>query len=250
MKETNLNNFFLQHARVALAFSGGVDSAYLLYAAKSCGVQVKAYFVKSQFQPDFELEDARRIAEELSTELVIISCDVLAEKKIRENPVDRCYHCKNKIFSKILEAAAADGFDTVIDGTNASDDAGDRPGMRALAEMKVLSPLRICGITKEEVRARSKEAGLFTWDKAAYACLATRVPTGESISEEKLQKIYGAEKILHQMGFSDFRVRLYHGAARLQLPGKELERAAVLRKEIREKLKPHFKKIFLDLEER
>lgn len=250
MKDEKLKEFFAEHSEVALAFSGGVDSAYLLYAAKKSGAKVKAYFVKSQFQPEFELEDARRLARELSAEMTVISCDILAEKKVRENPQDRCYYCKNTIFSKILEAAAADGFDTVIDGTNASDDAGDRPGMRALAEMKVLSPLRISGISKDEVRIRSKEAGLFTWNKPAYACLATRVPAGEPVTEEKLQKVCEAEKALYRMGFSDFRVRLYHGAAGLQLPGKELERAVILRREIREKLKPYFEKIFLDLEER
>lgn len=250
MKDEKLKNFFAIHRRVALAFSGGVDSAYLLYAAKTSGAQIKAYFVKSRFQPDFELGDARRLADELSAELTVIPCDILAEKEVVKNPKDRCYYCKTRIFSKILEAAAADGFDTVIDGTNASDDADDRPGMRALSEMKVLSPLRICGITKEEVRARSKEAGLFTWNKAAYACLATRVPTGEVITEEKLEKVSSAEQILYNMGFSDLRVRLCHGAAGLQLPGEQLERAAVLRREIREKLKPYFEKIFLDLEER
>lgn len=250
MKYKDLREFFEIHAKVALAFSGGVDSAYLLKEAVNCGAEVKAYFVKSQFQPDFELEDAARLAEELGTDMQVISCDVLADPVICQNSGDRCYYCKNRIFRDILQAAKEDGFETVIDGTNASDDAGNRPGMRALAEMKVLSPLRLCGITKEEVRRRSKAEGLFTWDKPAYACLATRIPEGEMITEEKLHRIELAEKALSSIGFSDFRIRLFHGAARLQVKASQMEQAVCRREEIRAALKPYFDSTLLDLEER
>ena len=245
-----LKEFFKAYPKVAIAFSGGVDSAYLLHEAKMHGADIKAYFVKSQFQPDFELEDAVRLAEELGAEMKVISCDVLADSVICENSGDRCYYCKNRIFRDILQAAKEDGFETVIDGTNASDDAEDRPGMRVLAEMQVLSPLRLCGITKEEVRARSKEAGLFTWDKPAYACLATRIPQGEMITGEKLRRIELAEKALSSMGFSDFRIRLFHSAARLQVKASQMEQAVCRREEIRAALKPYFDSTLLDLEER
>ena len=250
MEYKNLRGFFEIHTKIALAFSGGVDSAYLLKEAVNCGAEVKAYFVKSQFQPDFELEDAVRLAEELGAEMKVISCDVLADSVICENSGDLCYYCKNRIFRDILQAAKEDGFETVIDGTNASDDAEDRPGMRVLAEMQVLSPLRLCGITKEEVRARSKEAGLFTWDKPAYACLATRIPQGEMITGEKLRRIELAEKALSSMGFSDFRIRLFHSAARLQVKASQMEQAVCRREEIRAALKPYFDSTLLDLEER
>ena len=204
----NLKVFFQENPKVALAFSGGVDSAYLLYAAMENGAQVRAYYVKSAFQPRFELEDARRLARELGADMRELGADVLASSVIAANPADRCYHCKKMIFAAIAGAAAEDGFPVLMDGTNSSDDAGDRPGMRALRELSVRSPLRECGLTKTMIRQLSKEAGLFTWDKPAYACLATRIPTGTEITEEKLQKTEAAEKYLSSVGLTDFRVRM------------------------------------------
>lgn len=204
----DLKDFFHQNPNVALAFSGGVDSAYLLYAALANGAQVRAYYVKSAFQPRFELEDARRLATELGADMEEIKEDVLADPAIAANPADRCYHCKKRIFAAIAKAATMDGFPVLLDGTNASDDAGDRPGMRALAELSVRSPLRECGLTKDEIRRRSKEAGLFTWDKPAYACLATRIPTGTEITRERLCRTEAAESYLAEIGLTDFRVRL------------------------------------------
>lgn len=245
-----LGEFFEQHPKVALGFSGGVDSAYLLYAAIRCGADVRAYFVKSQFQPAFELEDARRLARQLNADLNVISCDALADATVAANPENRCYYCKQRIFGLLKRAAAEDGYTCIIDGTNASDQAGDRPGMRALSEMEVLSPLRLCGLTKAEIRERSKEAGLFTWDKPSYACLATRIPTGEIITAEKLRRAEQGEQALMEMGFSDFRIRLYGGAARLQLPGEQMARAVEKRGLICQRLKPYFDIVLLDLEER
>lgn len=250
MEDRNLKEFFTNHPKAALAFSGGVDSAYLLYAAKACGADVTAYFVKSQFQPAFELADARRLAGELSAELRILACDVLEDKIVADNPKNRCYYCKKRIFNMILEAAAKDGYDVIIDGTNASDEAGDRPGMKALSEMRVLSPLRLCGITKEEVRNRSKAAGLFTWDKPSYACLATRVPAGEKITEEKLRRVEGAENALMELGFSDFRIRLFHDSARVQLPEAQMGRFIAAGKAVNEALKPYFDIVLLDMQSR
>ena len=182
----NLSEFFTENPQVAIAFSGGVDSAYLLYAALQCGAKVRAYYVRSVFQPQFELDDGIRLAKELGADLRILEADVLTPEAVASNPPDRCYHCKKIIFEAIGEAARADGFSVLLDGTNASDEEGDRPGMRALRELSVLSPLRLCGLTKDEIRRLSREAGLFTWDKPAYACLATRIPAGERITEEKL----------------------------------------------------------------
>ena len=203
----DLKYFFQENPKVALAFSGGVDSAYLLYAAMENGAQVRAYYVKSVFQPQFELEDARRLAAELGADMRELKAEVL-DPAIAANPADRCYYCKKKIFAAIAETAAADGFPVLMDGTNASDNAGDRPGMRALAELSVRSPLRECRLTKDEIRRRSKEAGLFTWDKPAYACLATRIPTGTEITEEKLCRTERAESYLASVGLRDFRVRM------------------------------------------
>lgn len=166
---------------MALAFSGGVDSSYLLYAALQNGADVHAYYVKSAFQPQFELEDAQKLAKQVGAKLTIMQANVLANETVVANPKNRCYYCKQVIFTGIGKQAAQDGYTTLLDGTNASDDAADRPGMKALQELSVLSPLRLCGLTKTEIRKRSKAAGLFTWDKPSYACLATRIPTGRPL---------------------------------------------------------------------
>ena len=178
-----LEQFFAEKREVAVAVSGGVDSADLLYAAKRYAARVKAYYVSTAFQPEFELEDARRLADELGADMLVLHVDVLSNSAVTANPSDRCYHCKNTLFRQILRAAENDGFPVLLDGTNASDDAGDRPGMRALRELSVRSPLRECGLTKAEIRRLSREAGLFTWDKPAYACLATRIRTGEDAQQ-------------------------------------------------------------------
>lgn len=246
----NLQEFFRINPKVALAFSGGVDSAYLLYAAKKHGAEARAYYVKSAFQPQFELEDAKRLAEELGADMKVLEADVLGDVLVTANPTDRCYHCKKRIFTEIVKAAAAEGFPVLMDGTNATDDAGDRPGMRALRELSVRSPLRECGLTKDEIRRLSKEAGLFTWKKPAYACLATRIPTGELITAEKLQKTEQAEDYLFSLGLTDFRVRLFGSAARLQFPEGQLSKVLEKRTEIVEELKKYYDAVLLDLEVR
>lgn len=245
-----LGNFFEQHPRVALAFSGGCDSAYLFYAALACGAQVEAYYVCSSFQPAFERADARRLAELFRGKLHELSVDVLADAQVRENPAERCYFCKRRIFSAIAHAAQTDGYTTIIDGTNASDDAFDRPGMRALQEMQVLSPLRLCGMEKKMVRALSRTAGLFTWDKPAYACLATRVPTGVPITAEMLEKVERVETRLAEMGFSDFRARLNGNGVRLELPEVQMEYLLQRRLEVLAALEADFSEITLNLRAR
>ena len=204
-----------------------------------------------------DLEDAKKLAVSLEAEMTILPLNVLELSAVRENPSDRCYHCKNAIFSRILEAAEKDGFQEVMDGTNASDDAGDRPGMRALRELRVLSPLRICGVTKKALREYSRNAGLFTWNKPAYACLATRVPTGCSIDQEILKKIERAETCLTRLGFSDFRVRVWKDPAgqdswnaRLQLTESQFSLLSEKRLEVLELLKPDFSQVLLDLSAR
>lgn len=245
-----LRDFFAEHPRAALAFSGGVDSAYLLYAALACGADVRPYFVDSAFQPRFELADARRLCGELGAELRVLPVDILAEPRVAANPPDRCYHCKRAIFSAVAAAAARDGYPLLLDGTNASDPEGDRPGMRALRELAVRSPLRECGLAKGEVRRRSREAGLFTWDKPAYACLATRVPAGEPITAEALARTERAEGFLSSLGFTDFRVRLLGGCARVQVAAGQLPLALERRGEIISELKRHYGGVLLDLEAR
>lgn len=245
-----IKQFFEENPKVAVAFSGGVDSAYLLYAAVRYGKEIKAYYVKTPFQPQFEQEDAMHLAEELKAEMKILEVDVLRCREVRDNPPDRCYYCKRLLFQNIAEAAKADGFPLLVDGTNASDDASDRPGMRALRELQVRSPLRECGLTKKIIRQQSREAGLFTWNKPAYACLATRITTGESITEEKLARTEMAENYLMGLGFRDFRVRSSGDTAKIQILERDFHKVAAQRAEIVGELRRYYKNVLLDLEER
>ena len=245
-----LEVFFKDNPSAALAFSGGVDSSYLLYAAMEHGADVKAYYVKTAFQPAFELRDAQAVAALAGAKLTIVEQDALKDCRVAANTADRCYYCKHAIFNTIIRLAAADGYKLVIDGTNASDDAGDRAGMRALSELSVRSPLRECGLIKSEIRKLSKEAGLPTWDKPAYACLATRIPTGRAITADLLSKVEIAEDMLFSMGFTDFRVRVAGDAAKLQLPSAQLAAALEKREAILGGLKPLFPAVLLDMEAR
>ena len=245
-----LQAFFQANPRAALAFSGGVDSAYLLWAGRHWGCDLTAYYVRTAFQPEFEYEDARRLAEEVGVPLRVVEADILSVPPAAANGPDRCYHCKRALFALLWEAARRDGHTLLLDGTNASDDAGDRPGLRALRELEVRSPLRECGLTKAEIRAQSKKAGLFTWNKPAYACLATRIPTGTAITAGDLERVEAAEGALFALGFTDFRVRLLSGAARIQLPADQWDRASEQREAIRKALSPRFDAVLLDLETR
>lgn len=245
-----LKEFFEKYPRVALGFSGGVDSAYLLYAGKKYGADIRPYFIKTAFQPEFELRDAHRLTEELGIELTVVEYDILAETQVAPNPPNRCYYCKSALFGALKQQALKDGYEILLDGTNASDEASDRPGMKAVRELKVLSPLRDCGLTKNEIRKLSREAGLFTWEKPSYACLATRIPTGVPINGTLLTRIERGEEALAALGFSDFRIRLFHDAARLQIPEKQFEMLFQKRKEVQKALEPYFDVLLLDLEER
>ena len=245
-----LEEFFRSVPKAALAFSGGTDSAFLMWAAKHYGCDLKAYYVNTAFQPEFELEDARRLSEELSVPMKIVEKDILAVPEAAENGPRRCYYCQQAIFTALWEAARADGYTVLLDGTNASDNAADRPGMKALRELSVRSPLRECGITKPEIRRLSQEAGLFTWEKPAYACLATRIPAGTRIVDEDLKRVESAENMLAGLGFRDFRVRMYHGGARLQVTEEQLALALEKRLEIVSGLRELFPAVMLDMEPR
>lgn len=245
-----IQDFFKENPICAVAFSGGVDSACLLWAAAAYGSRTAAYFVKTPFQPVFELEDARETAGRLGAELRVLEADILSVPEVAANPTDRCYYCKRALFARILEEAARDGFPMVLDGCNASDDASDRPGMRALRELGVRSPLRECGIDKAGVRRLARQAGLPVWDKPSYACLATRVPAGRTIIQGDLERVERGEEALSRLGFRDFRLRLTAGGAKLQLPEGQLPLALERRADILSALETDFPELTLDLRPR
>ena len=242
--------FFHEKKEVAIAFSGGVDSAVLLLLAAKYAQRTKAYYVKSQFQPQFELDDAVKTAEMLHIEMEIIPMDVLLFHNIVANSENRCYYCKKEIFSRILKHAEKDGFHTVLDGTNASDDISDRPGFKALQELEVLSPLKICGYTKSQIRRIAKQYNLIVADKPSYACLATRIPTDTVISGEELAITEKAENEMREIGFRNFRIRYINGDAKLELSRRDF----VLFNEIKDKvcsvLSNYYQNVYLDLKER
>ena len=211
-----LKEFFEANPKAALAFSGGTDSAYLLWAAVQAGADVQPYFVRSAFQPQFELADAERLCAQLGLTLRVLDCDVLARPEIAANPPERCYYCKRALFTRLLSAAREEGYPLVMDGTNASDPEDDRPGMKALRELGVRSPLREVGLRKCDVRRLSAQAGLFTAGKPSYACLATRIPSGTAIEPAMLETVETAEGLLAGRGYRNFRVRLRPWGALLQ----------------------------------
>ena len=194
-----LDAFFARTPRLAVAFSGGCDSSFLLAAALRAGCDVRAYGVRTAFQPAFEIDDAKRLAAELGADFELVDADVLAQGEICANGPDRCYRCKTFIFSTILARMAEDGFEVLADGTNVTDDPANRPGFQALAELGVVSPLRRAGMTKDDVRAASRELGLFTADKPSFSCLAVHVPEGERITAASLKAAARSPEVVSRL---------------------------------------------------
>ena len=239
----DIKEFFKKYNSAAIAFSGGVDSAFLLYCAKECGADVTAYYIKSAFQPQFELDDAKRIASELEIPLKIIEINIFDYEEVRRNDSLRCYYCKNRIFSQIKTQAKSDGYSVILDGTNASDDSGDRPGMKALEELKVLSPLRLCGYTKDEIRKQAKNAGLFVWNKPAYACLATRIKPNEKITPNALKLVERAEMFMMDLGFKNIRVRVSQNEATIILKDNNQELLKAKKDIVEKEFSKYFSKV-------
>ena len=218
--------------KVAVACSGGVDSTALLLAASEAFLndpeKVRGFMVFSCFEDEEMAEGDLKILRNIGTEISRISLNPLDSKDIRENREDRCYYCKKFIFSTILKEAEKMGEGVfLLEGSNADDDPGDRPGTRALSEMKILSPLRELGIGKADVRSILKEKNIENWDKPSQSCLATRIPHGHEISMEALSRVNGCEKVLKSLGFRQCRVRVAGSCASIEVLAEEI---SVLRK--------------------
>lgn len=220
-----LRQKLLGHENLAVAFSGGVDSTYLLLCAKDIlGENLLAVTALApNFDPE-EIELTKKICNEQEIRHLIINLGTDLLDKIAHNPEDRCYICKKSIFSALRETLSELGFDTLADGTNL-DDANDyRPGQRALDELGVISPLRDAGFTKQDIRMGLKAMNVDIWDKPAYACLASRVPYGEKITVEKLNAIHRAEAALRELSFTQVRVRHHGDVARIEVPPNQRSR--------------------------
>jgi uncharacterized protein len=207
-----------------VAFSGGVDSSFLCHAAAaSLGENAVAVTVVSPMLPKSEIDCARDIARRIGIRHVLVE-EPEIEEEVAANPKERCYFCKKIEFGNIQKAAAEWGISVVLDGSN-MDDLGDyRPGLKALEELKIVSPLREAKLTKHEIRELSRRFDLPTWDKPAFACLASRIPYGERIDREKLFRVERAEDTLRAKGFRQFRVRSHGDLARIEVAREERRR--------------------------
>lgn len=213
---------------LAVGFSGGVDSTLLLRVAHDeLGDRVLAVTAASEMHPAAELEAAKALAAEIGAPHVVIETSPLELACVRANPPDRCYHCKRALLTRIARVASERGIDRVADGTNADDADAYRPGLRAAEELGVLRPLQDAGLTKADLRGLSRELGLPTWDKPAYACLATRFPYGHELRPAELRMVEAAEDFLRELGFRQCRVRHHGSVARIEVePGRVADAAA------------------------
>lgn len=227
LKKAKLEEDLRALGRVAVAFSSGVDSTFLLKVAHDVlGDGALAVTARSRAFPERETEEAAAFCAAEGIRQLVVGTDPLSVPGFKENPPERCYICKKYIFSEMLRAAGELGFSRVAEGSN-MDDLGDyRPGLAAIAELGVLSPLREAGLTKAEIRALSRELGLPTWDKPSYACLATRFVYGETIDAEKLRMVELAERRLTDLGFRQVRVRVHGDVARIEVLPEDIQRLA------------------------
>ncbi len=220
-----------------VAFSGGVDSTFLAVVVhRALGERCLAVTAVSPTYPETELTEARELAARLGFPHQVIQTDEFEDPDFINNPPERCYFCKRSLFRKLKRIAVEKEFAVVLDGANLDDLADFRPGHRAASELKVRKPLQEVGLTKEEIRGLSKEMGLSTWKKPAYACLASRIPYGRKITVEALARIDAAERFLRSLGFEEMRVRDHFPVARLEIAPDDLERAWQRRPQIASKL--------------
>ena len=236
---------------VAIAFSSGVDSTFLLKVAHDVlGDQVIAVTASSCSFPARELNEAKQFCEENGITHVICKSEELDIEGFRQNPKNRCYLCKHELFEKIWEIAREHGIAYVAEGSNMDDNGDYRPGLIAVKELGVKSPLREAELTKEEIRKLSKELSLPTWDKQSFACLSSRFVYGETINEQKLGMVDQAEQLLLDMGFHQVRVRIHGMIARIEVLPEEIGRLveAGTREKVASKLKEYgFTYVTLDL---
>lgn len=216
-----------------IAFSGGVDSTFLLQVAKEVlGEKILAVNIVSEINPQEEREEAKLLAKELGVKLNIMEAAPLEMEAFITNPPDRCYHCKTALFTQLKEIAAQQGLKWVLDGSNASDLGDYRPGKKALQELEIRSPLLEVGLTKEEIRVLSKEVGLPTWNKPGLACLASRFPYGTRITKEKLGQVEKGERYLRSLGLQQLRVRHHGEIVRLEVLPEDILLLAEKRTEV------------------
>ncbi|MCR5255258.1 MAG: ATP-dependent sacrificial sulfur transferase LarE [Acetatifactor sp.] len=235
-----LRAYFKELGNCAIAFSGGVDSTFMAKVAHDVlGEKMLAITVVASSFPKREMDEAKEFCKKEGIPHVMVEYDELSIPGFKENPKDRCYICKKALFGKMMEIAKVRGFINLAEGSNMDDNGDYRPGLLAIKEMNVKSPLRHVGLTKAEIRDLSKELGLPTWNKPSFACLASRFPYGEEISHEKLDMVGKAELLLIDMGFEQMRVRIHGNIARIEVLPQDILKVA--EPENRERIVTEFK---------
>lgn len=235
---------------VAIAYSGGVDSTFLVKVAYDVlGENAIAVTATSSTYPKRELQQAKQFTESAGVRHLIINSEETEIDNFSQNPVDRCYYCKKELFSKIKQIATENHINFVLDGSNVDDADDYRPGMKAIKEFGVVSPLKDVGLTKQEIKELSRKMQLATWDKPAFACLASRFPYGVKITKSRLGQVEKAESFLHSLGTKQFRVRYHTEIARIEVSKNDFQFILAHSDEITKKFKElGFKYITLDIE--
>jgi uncharacterized protein len=224
-KYNHLKQYIKNLGSLCIAFSGGVDSTFLLAAAHEVlEDKAMAVTVRSSMYTKREYDEAKQFAAGLGVKHIIIDADEYSVKEFVENTKDRCYFCKHAIFTKIKEIAVQNGINYVADGSNADDSNDFRPGMKAIKELQVISPLKFAQLTKQEIRELSRQMNLPTWDRPSFACLASRISYGIRITREKLAMIERGEEYLMDLGFKQFRVRHHGDIARIEVLPEDRQR--------------------------
>ncbi len=236
----SLASFFRENHKVALACSGGVDSTLLLHEAVRFGADILPIIINFSFTQQNEVRDAIDFCHSEGLEPVVVDMDVFEVEGLASNGPDRCYLCKRAMFGKIIEMANRRGYHVIIDGSNASDDPAERPGMRALEELGVFSPLREAGLEKSQVRRLARSARLSTWNKESNSCTATRIHQGTVITRDLLDRVDRSEDVIRRMGYSGFRVRTDGRSAIIELLSNDVARGEAMEDEIRDSLSGWF----------